>query len=212
MPRPRTGGLSADAYGLVLVVDERQGSVPHQVAKISGAVNQAMHDRQPRSRLNRSIAALKRHDQSVIPTLRDWLTTSETHEAFRRLGLIQSWNLWRTAAARINAGSRAASALSTPLGGRPRSLTFSAAHDVAILATYFDNKEGLGRRPALMKAEAIVQTRKPSLAVSINPRAISRWLKAVDRIPDDDLETQAKAIMRALKKGNNGGLGDTLKD
>lgn len=118
---------------------------------------------QPRVRLNRSLAALRREHQDLFPHVLGWLSQPEIREFFSRKGHSPTWHRWVEGIAKIQKGMRLIEALETRRkvvngkireirSGRPPGMEFSIYHDAALYAEYLTQVVGVPSEKATKRA------------------------------------------------------------
>lgn len=208
MPHARTGPLSQAAIGFWILVDSlaqssggcSELSIPDEVEKLALAIRSAAllprpgerRDYQPKVRLNRSSAALRREHPTLFREVHRWLQRPEVRELFARKGHSPTWHLWVEAAAKIAEGLRSTGALVRT--GRPHEMRFSPYHDAALYAEYLCRVEGVTSEKATTRAARL---REPSL----DRRGIERWRQQVRRVKVSklDLKEQYQVIARKYR-------------
>lgn len=203
----RTGRLPRKVVGFWLVVDSLSRSdvdVPQEVATLAQAIRLAVlppgrdiskPSYRPKTRLNRSCAALRREHKGFFSRVLRWLKQPEIQELFARKGHSFVWHCWMKALPKLDDGELASRALGIR-AGRPRR-GFTRHHDAALFAEYLI--QCMGQKPA--QAEQIAM-RTVGLK-GVNLRKLREWRTRVRRIigdrPDRKLMLAEQAFDVLLK-------------
>jgi hypothetical protein len=225
MSHRRTGRLSQAVVGLWIVVDSLKRSpdlagrflIPEEVNRVALAVKHAAappeQDKeksyQPRVRLNRSLAALRREHQDLFPHVLGWLSQPEIREFFSRKGHSPTWHRWVEGIAKIQKGMRLIEALETRRkvvrgkireikSGRPPGMEFSIYHDAALYAEYLTQVVGVSSERATEQVMKLGRQTEGGL----DRREIQRWRKRVrgikPKIKDKDLKKRLHEQHKAM--------------
>lgn len=193
MSHKRTGRLPAAVVGFWLIVHglkrdrHLRVAVPAQAERVASAVERAVKTSQPKVRLNRSLAALRREHPDLFLRVRTWLWRPEVHKLFSTRGHSPAWRWWVEGARRLQEDEQPSQALWARRvvkrgrireikAGRPRQMEFSVGHDAGVFAEYLAQVCGVQSERATEKTIEYFGQKK---GVELDRREVQRWRRRI---------------------------------